>query len=332
MESSELIAAFEKLPSQTDPKWGNEARKIGFGWDQSKLIEIVADPEVPIDVRFGCFYVVQTQLRRSREYLEFKSNVEKFFSAFESQPMFTFMRAEAYGDVAGDSASRELAIEFARKSVSELPNTPGVSHLLAEYLLESVEIGTKVAPGPEEKERLFEAEAAVNRAISLNGSYAKYHATKGRILTELGAEEAALSCFDKAIALEDGNTPKGEARIQSYQGFRREVSSRRNTRLLLETQKDAVSEFRTLRGELLSLLGLLAAVVAFISTSTNTATSLPLKQAIILQMSATGAIVVVFGVFAQLFVHQFPFRRFAWALGTGTCLIVVSWVLTFVYK
>lgn len=323
----EIVSQFSALPRQEDPRWGIMAREIGGKYEECELTAVYTDTRIKDDIRFGCFYVVQTRLRGHNDYAQFKKNVQKNLNEFKNQPMFSFMRAETYGDVSGDSNSRELAIELARQAVEELPNTPGVHHLLAEYLLESVEIGTLISPGDKEKERLNEAQLMVDSAITLSdGTYGKYFATKGRILSALGSNELALANFDKAILIEDGRDSSGKDKIRSYQAYRREVATKKLAQEVFKENKSAITEFRALRGELLSLLGLLAAVVAFISTSTSIATNFEIEDAILLEISSAGAIIVVFAIFSQLFVRKYRTSQLLLALGTGLVLLALPCV------
>lgn len=324
---------FDNLPPQSSPDWGPRVRKAAEGAKPEALMSMVDDDSLDLPIRFAAFYAAQVHNRRSHRYELYKQNVEKYYSVFEDQPMFTFMRAEVYGDVPGDAGGREYAIDLARKAVAELPATPGVNHLLAEYLLESIEIGAIERTEEARHRRLNEAERAVNRAISQsNGNYPKFFATKARILSQLGSYDLALQSLDRAIATEGASQSGSPSRIVQYQSYRRDVIAKRNSETLLREQRKAVEDFRSLRSELLSLLGLLAAVVAFISTSTAIALNLSTLGAVTLQVVTAGIILIVFAGFSLIFTTYGGKIRVLAAAGIGVSLVAVGVTVALVSK
>lgn len=287
------------LPSQTDQDFGPTVRARYKDVEKTKLQALV-DSESSVEERFAAFYALQVRRRRDAEYVEHKQAVEAYRHVFAEQPMFLFMVAESYGDLA-DPGEREIGVAYARRAAEACPNTPGVQHLLAEFLLESVELATTDSHARDAGSLLMEAEQAVASAISLNPKYAKYHATRARILSQMGAHDRALASIVRAIELEDGGKDDGHRRILQYQMLRREIVAAKSLSRARDEQQAAVDEFRSLRSELLSLLGLLAAVVAFISTSATAATNMPLRDGLSLSCVTGAVIVLVFTAFESLF-------------------------------
>lgn len=325
---SSTLEILRELPLGTDPDFGIRVRASLGELDLDRLRTIIDEPSAfSRDLRFRAFYAAQVKLRRSNRYTEHQQNVERYRSVFVDEPMFKFMLAEYYGDTTGDQASRDLAIRLAREACDELPQTPGVHHLLAEYLLESIELSVGDLSEDVRQARLLEAESHVGTAISLSQSrYPKFFATRARIQSQLGMEDAALRSINVAIAEESAATEDGRARILGYQATRREIAGARLARSFRNEQESAVAEFRSLRGELLSLLGLLAAVVAFISTFTGIATSTIFPENVALILTTGGVILLVFVGFSTLFVRKPQTMQIVASVLLSFCLFAAATV------
>lgn len=324
---SATLAVLRGLPQGTNPEFGIQVRSALPQLDLDRLQTIVDDGTIDSEVRFAAFYSLQVKLRRAHRYTEHQRNVERYRSVFHAEPMFKFMLAEFYGDITGDAGARDLAITLIREACEELPQTPGVHHLLAEYLLESVELSVGELPKDARHRRLLEAESHVGTAISLSQNrYPKFFATRARIQTQLGMEDAALKSINIAIGEEPTESEDGRARILGYQATRREIASARLARLFREEQVSAVTEFRALRSELLSLLGLLAAVVAFISTFTGISTNTEFPDNISLLLTTGSVILLVFVGFSTLFVRKPQPTQIAVSVGLS-CLLLAGGII-----
>lgn len=296
--------ALRDIPEQTDPLYGKKVRQATSELSDEELESIHSSPQCQPHQRFAAFYSLQARRRQQHDYRKHREAVEEFRACYEDRekfPLFPFMIAESYGDVTADDGSRSLAIQYAREAVRLLPNTPGVRHLLAEYLLESVELGSSVLSSGDAQTRLEEAEGEVSTAIALDAEYAKYYATKSRILSQLGSDVSALEFANKAILLEDGTQAIGQARIESYRTLRTRIISDRAAKALQREQASAVAEFRGLRGELLSLLGLLAAVIALISTAASSAMDMDFPEGLSMMLASGSVIILIFLSFVTIF-------------------------------
>lgn len=326
--ATELLS---NLPEQTEPGYGAEVRRILPDLTKATL-ELLIDTadDISNSVRFNSFYALQVKLRRSHDYSTHRKNIERYRAKFQSQPMFAFMLAEYYGDVEADDNARDLAIRLARTASLELPNTPGVHHLLAEYLLESVELSSEnYMLANHLREKLDEAESHVSIAISLSqGNYPKFYGTRGRIQSQLGLEDRAIKSVNIAIDLEDSQSADGRARILGYQAIRREIAQRRSARNFRNEQHAAIKEFRSLRTEVLSLLGLLAAVVAFISTATTLSINTTFPHSLSLLSASAAIIILVFLCFSLLFAKQATKQAVLVSLSTSILLFLLAFAFT----
>lgn len=299
----ECITLLKELPPQDDGTYGIKVRDILGQLDDDslkKILEQNEDAQEQLSLRFNAFYALQVRLRRNKNYAQHRANIDLYRHEFQEQPMFEFMDAEYYGDLTADPAHHERAIASARKAVKKLPNTGGVHHVLAEYLLESVEFGALHGMSDTERDkRLSEAELHVGRAIVLTDQeYPKFFATRGRILAERRMFSRALEDINRAIRDEPTDRDGGLERIAQYRAQRQEILNSHKMSLFRAEQEKSIKEFRSLRADLLSLLGLLAAVVAFISTSTNAALAFDDLWDGLAFLSGSGAVIVaVFGAF-----------------------------------
>lgn len=318
----DLAALLAALPAQTNPAFGPQVRRLLETHDPalSTLLALVDDPGQPVTVRFAAFYAVQVRHWRRRDYGQHRELTDRYQSLFGDQPMFSFLLAEYYASQSGDQANLLAALHYARRAAGQLPEVPGVLHVLAEVIAEYQEQAET-----HQVDLVLEGERAVTRAIALSrGTYPKYFATLARLQILRGAYGEARRSVAIAIEQEDSTGRDYALRVGDYQPIRSRVQLAQQSGDLQAAQASALGEMRGARRETLEVLGLLAAVIAFLVTTTNLAGRFEPRAAAGLVLLTAGGIIVVFAAFHVLLV-QVAWRRFGVSLGLSVALMATGW-------
>jgi hypothetical protein len=242
--------------------------------------------------------------------------------------MFFYLQAEYYAALGDDPANLDAALTFAVEVVERLASVPGVLHLAAEIIADRHERDPDSDP-----RLLLDAERHVRQAIALSdGRYARYHATHARIATLRGAFTAARASIARAIEDEDSTGAEYALRIGDYQLIRSRIQYTQEAERLGARQEEATRELRQIRSQVLEIMGLLAAVIAFITTAANIAAGQPARPAAGLLTLAGGVTLLVFWGFHVLLIGTAggggsAWRRLAPAL-VGVILVVAGFLMT----
>ncbi|MFY1702459.1 hypothetical protein ACN28G_12050 [Micromonospora sp. WMMA1923] len=292
-----LTTALAGVPAPADRDFPLAIRAAiePFPDPEAGLQRIVDDTSVRRRLRFAALYALLLRLRQEERAGEYASTVRRYEDEFADEPYFHTFRA-IVARTRGDLASLRSAVEYSRQAVAAMPKVAAVVHQLAAFWVEYLERLESPDGGVRD---LDEVERNVDRAITLSqGRVAHYFETKGRVLALRGEFEAARSAVSQAIELEPRSSRDHLRRITQYQTTRVRID------LLEERARwaQAHSRFRTelteFKVQQLQLLGLLAAVVAFLATASNLAGQVRGVDGIRLLLVASGAIGIVFGTFS----------------------------------
>lgn len=307
------------VPPPADPTFPQAVRRV---------LDRVEDPEPALRavldqrsvrprVRFVALYGLLLRLRRENRYGEYATLAAAYEEEFGGQPYYQTFRA-IVAQARGDLASLRSAVEYSRQAVMLLPDVAAVVHQLAAFWVEYLE--RLDAPPVAEIEQV---ERHADRAVALSGGVvAHYFETKGRVLALRGEFESARASVAHAIELEPRTSRDYLRRMTQYQATRLRID------LLAERARWAAShdQFRRelveFKGQQLQLLGLLAAIVAFIATASNLVGNMSGMDGIRVMMVASGAMAVVFGTFAL--VHNARLGRVLAAVLAGGILVAVG--------
>ncbi|WP_163552454.1 hypothetical protein [Candidatus Frankia alpina] len=247
--------------------------------------------------------------------------------------MFFYLQAEYYAALGDDPANLDAALTFAVEAAERLMGVPGVLHLAAEIIADRHERD----PGSDPR-LLLDAERHVRQAIALSdGRYPRYHtthtthATHTRIATLRGAFTAARASIARAIEDEDSTGAEYALRIGDYQLIRSWIQYAQEAERLGARQEEATRELRQIRSQVLEIMGLLAAVIAFITTAANIAAGQPARPAAGLLTLAGGVTLLVFWGFHVLLIGTVSggsaWRRVAPAV-VGVILVTAGFLMT----
>ncbi|MCK9899648.1 hypothetical protein MXD63_06120 [Frankia sp. Cpl3] len=302
-----LVARLSTLPRETDASYGVQARALlgdPAATDEA-LADVLADLSHPEQIRFNAFYCLQARAWRRRDHRSHRANVDRHQAEFGTHPMFYFMQAEYYSSLDGEPANRQAALTFALEAVRQLPSIPGVLNLAATIIADHHE-----ADADADARLLLEGERLVRQAIALShGSYPRYHATHARIATLRGAYGAARASISRAIEEEDSSSTEYALRIGDYQLIRARIQYAQQAEALRAGQEEATTELRRIRTQILEIMGLLAAVIAFITTGANIAAGQPPGPAAGLLTTAGGVTLLIFWGFHVLIIGGGGTRR-----------------------
>jgi len=169
-----------------------------------------------------------------------------------------------------------------------------VVHQLAAFWVEYLERLER----PEVRD-IDEVERQVDRSLAISrGAIAHYFETKGRVLALRSEFESARAAVAHAIELEPRTSRDYLRRLTQYQATRLRIDLLEERARWVASHDRFRSELVEFKGQQLQLLGLLAAVVAFIATASNIAGQVGGTGGIRLMMVASGAMAVVFGTFS----------------------------------
>lgn len=265
--------------------------------------------------RFAALYALLLRLRREERHGEYSAIVREHEGEFGTEPYFHTFRA-IVARTRGDIASLRSSVEYSRQAVEAMPDVPAVVHQLAAFWVEYLERLEENAPAGD----LDQVERHVDRAITLTqGRVAHYYETKGRVLALRGEFEAARAAVGQAIELEPRTSRDYLRRLTQYQATRVRVDLMQERSRWARAHSRFRAELTEFKAQQLQLLGLLAAVVAFIATASNVASQSKGTDAIRLMLVASGAIGIVFGTFSL--VNNSAVRRVAAAILLGAALI-----------
>lgn len=322
--SDEIVDSLQALPGWIETSFPSEARKVLSRVQPrtDELVTVVEDLHQDKSIRFAAFYCAQTLNRQNRDWAEMRRLTDLFEGEFREIPRFKALVAEYYLQHGSSKHNRDAAAIHARDAAAALPNVPGVLHLAGEVLAHQQE--SEQQP---QLTLILEGERYVSRALALSaGTYPKYFATLARLQALRGAFDEADQSVARAIEEEDSSRGDYAVRIGDYQVIRARIRFARESNELRAKQTAATEALVGLRRESFQLLGLLAAVIAFLSVSIQLTTSRSAAEAITVLLGAAGALVVVFAAF-QALIADGHLRKTVVAAAVGSALIAAAlWI------
>ena len=201
------------------------------------------------------------------------------------------------------------------------------------------------------KRWLSEALDAARLAVSLDPTYAKFHATLARLASLDGDYDTARYEIDRAVDLEDSSRIDYALRINNYEFYRIRFELRQSSAnalaavnaartdaqdhilALRDSMEDSLTDARkqvaALSAKNLEFLGLFAAILSFTLGSLQIATSYAARDARMLIVALMGALLVTFSGFAILVgVNEKAGRiRTAFVALGGLLFILLSYLL-----
>ena len=295
----EILAKLAGLPDEIAPSFAGDMRHLLASTKEvlPRLTRVLSSPDIEHEKRFAALYGILVWHWRNSDFDEYAKVVSHYQYEFGEHPLFPSFRAQQCLSTAIRPEQVELALEFARVAVERAPELPGVRHLFAEIVAALADLRPEIPAGLI-AEGLSNGERAL--ALSLN-PYAKYFATRARLLAQLGRFDEAYESIRRAVSIEPSGAPQYVLRLADYQAIRLKIDIRRAQERLGAKQAAALARLEEVRSHVIELLGLLSAVIAFLLTSTQIATHLGFRDAARLMIILCGGNLVTFSAFSLVF-------------------------------
>jgi hypothetical protein len=311
-----------KLPHASSPTFADEIRALDDSLADSLtyFMTILEDENRGHDDRFSALYGALHRLRREGKSTQYIELCHRYESEFGEQPYFDTFRVIVHSSSADTRRGYRQALDAAHRAVEHLPITPGVLHQQAEIAANVFELEQSADP-----DELSQALRNVNSAIRLSrGNNPQHYATRARLHLAGNDTESARSDVSAAIANEDPASRDFARRVSRYESIRAVLLIQERQQSFLKRERQLRDEIEGFRAQQLQLLGLLAAVIAFISSAATIAAKADLAAGFRLFIIAGGVIAMVFASIAVSF-GQRPIARLLPGLIVGLALILVGY-------
>ena len=314
MQTADTMASqLEALPAADDPWFPPALNNLVFrsSHDVRELLNmIVCDDNRLLETRFKAFYGYLNHTRRSLDIGEYDRYHDQHASVFSTFPMAALLRSQRFlnhvqaGELSDEAAA--FAQHFADVARRLLPEHFGV---MAHWATVIVAIQSRLPEAARDITLMTEAIDVQNLALlESRGMYPRYYATKAQLLLLVRDWDAALTAIAIATDREDSTLKDYPVRIGRYQALRTEIESERRLHAVIASSNAELSiikeqtsvvreELESLRNSTLTLVGLLAAIVAFITTTSSLATHLEFRDATrLIAVSSAGMLIVFSGI------------------------------------
>ena len=302
---------------------------VEFGPSSRERWEAVAtDPNVAELTAYEGVLGVTTIDRRNKNYGQFVDFMHhpEITKRLSHWPAFQMLLAEAlmYQSESGPKSSLEPARAICAMYLPEFAKHHGAQNLMVEICLQILDSAT-----PIDGDVLQQAESSNKRSLELSGyQYGKYFAHRAVLQALRGHRLEALSDVRRAINLESSERWDYAARIAQYEAVTARVETICLRAQLTDQVAKARAEIEGARGQVLTMTGLLAAVVAIVVVNIgNTRNVSTRADALSLTLVANGTVVLGFGLLISLVMA--PRTRTAWVLAVvvpvvGLALLLVG--------
>jgi tetratricopeptide (TPR) repeat protein len=261
--------------------------------------ELRQNAEAREAIRFGAFYCLLVRARHLRNFDEFRELVRANRDRFRTQPAMLAMAAEAESYFAFTPREKRAVLNQCRAALKHFDGV-GLKLLAAETILDL----SPVVPAEEQESLLQEAEKSVEEALAQNTRMPRHLSVLAQILARRNRFAAAREAITQAISMEDSTHSQYSIRIARYEGVRTEIALRESGYELSARLEDAVRDFESVRGNLIELVGLLAAVLALVIVGTQLALNVQATQGAGMLMIIGGVLLLTFAGYSLLIVGR----------------------------
>ena len=310
-----IAELYAGLPEETDPSITIRLRNIVIDFNlediDHSLLPCLEDESIDELTRFYIYYSISIFFRRYEHHSRFFELVNKWSKHFSSHPLNYVILSLYHKYWAIDynkTDSLRYAIKNAERAVALMPDNSAVINNYAELI--AIAIDEKY---PVEHEKVMTAIDLLDKIISSNDAYAKWHYTKGKLLFSIKEYHEAKECVRIAIDLEPADNKDSLLRIAQYNNtlldFRTTETIEKIENNLQEAKKEIIQmnaeqdnrsknffvELDTVKSKYLEFLAFFASIVAFITASINIVTTY--GDAV----TAGGLIVILSGALSEAF-------------------------------
>ncbi len=287
-----------------------------------RYIDKLQDEGQPKEERYHAYLVLFVYHRRHKNIRECIQLYNDYKDFFGDQFLILHFYAIVLKET-GAHADLEKAVSLARKAVSLEPENPGALNNLAGGLASLAD--SSYFEKKQRNRMLVEGLEAVNKAIRLEPSYAKYYGTKARLESLLGRQNEAEESVAFAIALEDSQSKDYPIRITEYLQIRMSIQTNKTAeRVLTEAKGEIQTVAQEARRSNLEILSFFVVVVSFVIGSFSLAKGRTPAEAIQVILVLASSLLSAVSGFTLLFYDRHKWRRLTLSLAIAVLLFVVA--------
>ncbi|GAA4378701.1 hypothetical protein [Paeniglutamicibacter cryotolerans] len=313
-----LADLLKPLPMETSREYELLLMGIALKADRARLRPelLVAVRDADEDVAFAAFYCGTILLRRMKDFTELESWFMIYGPRFAGRPAYGHTRVMSDLERGLRNVDVSQTLRLSRGYAQGFPKHTGFVHLYADVVATARELARENGDEQPPVDAIESGLKAVDDAIALEPGYAKFYATKARLLALRHDYGEALICITFAIDREDSSRSDYAIRIGNYQSLRLSIQSQENDRKLRNRIEEYSREFDRKHDEAeaklaesvsrmdgstlknLEFLGFFAALISFTIGSVQMAVSFPPQDAAGLIVVLMGALLVAFSGFS----------------------------------
>lgn len=277
-------------------------------------------------VGWVAFCVAMAAAWRDQDFQVFRDLLNTHRVRFGHEPVFGSYDAQSTIGTR-DTSELRRGLDAARSAIKRLRTRPGLLHTFAVIAVELAELESAT------EDELKEAEGALRTASRQHPDYAKYFATRARILSHQDNFAEAYRNVAIAIDLEPSSGRHYALRIGEYQATRMDIAFRENARKIDARVAESARAFASLheemastRGQLIEILGLLAAVIAFVVTGAQISVKATAVDSVPIMGAVGAAIVLAFSSLSLLYGSVARRTAAAWLMAGSVVLLLLLWL------
>lgn len=239
MEGINILEIMKSLPDEKERNYEVTLTKIVEEHDNKKLkeelINILADEKQPDEkVLYATFYCLSILYRRNKDLSLLESLITRYEGRFkDSHPTFSHLYV-LYLKEKGIGRDVFKIINKSYEAYNNLKSNAGIVHNFAETVAACYEESDYKTREIIIKEWLSRAEEAINSAIDLDSTYAKYYCTRGRLLAINKRYDEAKEAIRRAIDLENSSKKDYVIRLGNYQYYLLFIQNNQYSELMSE--------------------------------------------------------------------------------------------------
>lgn len=347
MDETQLLTILESFPPEGEREF--ELRATAVGVDPATDLQLLDTLARRGDeAGYAAFFSLVSGQRRKKDYRKMLHAVEWGARLYGDRPTFTHLVMLTYLEAGVPAGQEEQTLLSAYEDYQQFSTNAGHVHLFADMVATILESDEKMLERFRDR-WLGEALLAASRAITLTPQYAKFYATQARLEALDGEYDVAMRLIDQAIDLEDSSRGDYALRIGNYQTQRVRIVFDRRAASLAEHSRQSADSLRnelshlttaltearaelahaheeTRRGAVrnIEFIGFFAGIVSFTIGSLQLAAGQNARDAALLILMLTGAMLIAFTGFSYLLEPPSRERRIPVIGAVGTLCIVLA--------
>lgn len=280
------------LPPWTSPTFAEEVRdRVANDFTETELVEMLDDASLTAEERFTVLYTLLQDLHREEREDEYRALVVHYEHEFGANPYYATFRAIVTVRDGTSPTQMRQALRHSRQAINALEDRPGVWNQYAAIFADLCDLAPELTS---QADLDFALEAVDTALRTTTRDNPNFHFTRARLLHCAGRTHEALTEVQVAIHWQEARTAGGVRRLARYEALRARLLIERQGSDLLAQMTETRAALEASRGDQVQLLGVLAAVIALITTAVTVATRIDVADGVPLVLASAGSITVAF--------------------------------------